>query len=65
MLARGVGNFRALHSFRRNLEEPGEDNGNGKSKDDEKNNSADRPIRNFEQRKNLAQLPAISQPTTA
>jgi hypothetical protein len=47
MLARGVGNFRALDSFRRNLEKPGEDNGNGKAKNDEKNNRADRPVRNL------------------
>ena len=53
MLTRGVGNFRALDSFRRNLEKPGEDNGNGKAKDDEKNNRADRPVRNVEDWKDL------------
>jgi hypothetical protein len=53
MLARGVGNFRALDSFRRNLEEPREDNGNGKAKDDEKNNRADCPVWNIEHGKNL------------
>src|SRR6266403_3360802 len=53
MLARSVGNFRAFDSFRSALEEPGEDNGNGKAKDDEKNNRADRPVRNIENRKYL------------
>ena len=53
MLARSVGNFRAFDSFRSALEEPGEDNGNGKAKDDEKNNRADRPVRNVENRKYL------------
>ena len=53
MLARSVGNFRAFDSFRSALEEPGEDNGNGKAKDDQEDKKSNGPNWNAKKRKNL------------
>ncbi len=45
--------FRAFQSFRRQFERPGENDRDGKSKDDCEHNKAHCPIRNFEKRKYL------------
>src|SRR6266481_4919754 len=45
--------FRALDSFRRQLKRPGKNHRHGKSDNEQQHHKTHRPIRNFEERKNL------------
>src|SRR4029077_15316049 len=48
-----VGRCRALNSLRRQLKHPGQNERNRQAHDNEKDNQADRPVRNVEDRKDL------------
>ena len=53
MRLRGIGLLCTLDSFRREFKRPGENERNRKSDHNHQDNEAHRPIRNFEERKDL------------